>query len=165
MRRSIDSKAHAGKNALCGACTSPQQEEERGVDEEEEGNTRGEKACNGVIDVEMIELCRGDGVDGARRDGEDEDGAEENGIADERIGDCKHKCGENEKAQGEEVERVGRIAACAVKIYERTDGEHAKPCTEVDESLKCCADCRRPINAKRVEYESCRHAKDAELVP
>ena len=95
-----------------------QQEEQCGIDEKEKRDARGEKAGDRVVNVEVIEFRCRDGVDRTRRDGEDEDRAEEDGIADEGIADCHHECGQDEEAQGEEVEGIRCIAPrtplCAV---------------------------------------------------
>lgn len=75
-----------------------QEKVQRGIDDEEECDARGEEARDGVVDVELVEFCRSDGVDRARRHGEYEDRAEEDGIADEGIADRHHKGGQDEEA-------------------------------------------------------------------
>ena len=142
-----------------------QQEEQRGIDEKEECNARGEEAGDRVVDVEVIEFRRRDGVDRTRRDGEDEDRAEEDGVADEGIADCHHECGQDEEAQREEVKGVRCIAPRAVQVDERSDGKHSEPCTEVDQSLERRTDGGRTLHPRRIERESYSHAEDTELIP
>ena len=142
-----------------------QQEEQCRIHNEEERNTRGEEAGDGVVDVEVIEFCRRDRVDCARCDGEDEDCAEENGIADEGIADRHHEGGQDEEAQGEEVECIRCVAARAVQVDECADGQHAEPRAEVDQPLECRTDCGRAFDARRIECETRCHAEDAELIP
>ena len=142
-----------------------QEKVQRWIDDEEEGDARGEEARDGIVDIEPIELCRGDGVDRTRRHGEYEDSAEEDGIANEWIADRHHKGRQDEKTQREEVERISRIAACAVEVDERADGQHPEPRAEVDEPLEDVAKDGRTRDARSVQREPCRHTDDAELVP
>ena len=142
-----------------------QEKVQRWIDDEEECDARGEEARDRVVDIEPIELCRGDGVDRTRRHGEYEDGTEENRIADEWIADYHHKGRQDEKTQREEVERISCIAARAVEVDERTDGKHPEPCAEVDKSLEYVPEDGRTRDASSVQREPCRHTDDAELVP
>ena len=153
------------RQGFCIRTVLPQQEKQRGIDEKEEGDARGEEARNGVVHVEMVEFRRRNGVDRTRCDGEDENCTEKDGVADERIGNRHHKHRQDEKTQGKEVEGVWCIAACTVQVDECADGQHTEPRAEVDQPLKRRTDGGRAFDARRIECEPCRHAEDAELIP